>query len=321
MDETDEPKLPPTISPHRVRPTIPTSRRDPPLLEELAGEPTDLEAAGPPQQPPAAGGPQPGEQFDWLAPLHNRLIIAGVSLLILLALTAVVLLVFSRGDGDPGTGPRVGVLASDDRTPTSVAGLTAVTLATTTLHNGPGTNFPPLATVRRGTRVPLVGRNEDVTWLQVVFPPGSAIRGWIDITFLEVTADLTEVNVAGPGSGPSIVVPTGVPTFVIVEPTDTPVTADEPTDTPADEPTDIPTDTPTDQPGPTNTPPPTATQAPPPTETPAEVPDPVSQTKDKPQASRGPLTAPATLTQRPRVSMLPSDVTHLVTRRDRERPV
>ena len=144
MDETDESKQPPDFSPQRVGPTVPTSRPEPPVLEELSAGPTPQDPSEPPQQPPADRRPPRGEQFDRLAPLHNRLIIAGVSLLILLALTAVVLLVFSRGDGDPGTGPRVGVLASDDRTPTSVAGLTAVTLATTTLHNGPGTNFPPV---------------------------------------------------------------------------------------------------------------------------------------------------------------------------------
>ncbi|MCH8161076.1 MAG: SH3 domain-containing protein [Chloroflexi bacterium] len=307
MDETDESNLPPGLSP-QPGPTIPTSRRDPPLLEELAAGPAPQE---PPQQPPVDGGRQPGEQFDWLAPLHNRFIIAGVSLLILLALTAVVLLVFSRGDGDPGTGPRVGVIGDDPTTPAPIDSLTAIALATTTLHNGPGTNFPPLGTVRRGTRVPIVGRNEDGTWLQVVFPPGSAIRGWIEITFLEVTGDLTEVSVAGPGSGPSIIVPTSV----FEEPTNTPIPADTPVpaDTPADEPanTPEPSTTPleTETPPPIETPAPTATQAPPPTETPVGVPDSASPTKGKPKASADGLTAPATLTRRPQLSMIPSGVT------------
>ncbi len=318
MDETDDSKQPPGIS-LQVGPTIPTSRREPPLLDELTAGPAAQEPPEPPNQPPADSSLQSGEPFDWLAPLHNRLIIGGISLLILLALTAVVLLVFSSGDGDPGTGPRVGVVGNDATTPTPMDTLTAVALTTTTLRNGPGASFSPLGTVPRGARVPVIGRNADDTWLQVLYPPGSTIQGWIDVSFLEVTGDLIGVDIAGPGSGPSIIVPTRVPTFVIEEPTDTPV----PTDTPAVDPTDEPPDTPevtsrpleSETPPPVETPDPTATQAPLPTETPAEA----SPTKGKPEASADRLTAPATLIRRPQLSMLPSGVTRQVTRRDRER--
>ena len=158
--------------------------------------------------------------------------------------------------------------------------------------------------------MPIIGRNEDDTWLQVLYPPGSRIQGWIEVSFLEVTGELIDVDIAGPGSGPSIIVPTRVPTFVIDEPTDTPA----PTDTPEVEPTDEPANTPeatmkpiaTETPPPVETPAPTATQAPPPVATPADAPDTASPTKEKPKTSSDRLTAPATLIRRPQLSMLPS---------------
>ena len=229
MDQSDSPDKPEEPSQPTV---IPTSRKAPPVLEELAR--------------PSSGGPPPEPTIDWLAPFENRLIIAGISLLGVLALTAIVLFVFSRGDGGPGSTSGIAVISADsgDATPTLEFALTAEALATTTLRNGPERSFAPLGTVPRGARVPVVGRNEDDTWLQVTYPPGSPLRGWVDIDFFEVIGELHDVEIAGPGSGPSIVVPTSLPTFVLEEPTDTPVPIDEPTDTPFVMETREPTETP-----------------------------------------------------------------------------
>ena len=332
MDEHEDRNQPATFSPQRVGRTIPTSRRDqplldPPMLEELAPGPTPQEPGGEPPPPKDADPLPPSEPFDWLAPLHNRLIIGGISMLILLALTAVVLLVFSQGDGEPGTGPRVGVIGDDARTPTPGENLTAIALTTTTLRNGPNASFSPLGTVPRGARLPVIGRNADDTWLQVLYPPGSTIQGWIDITFLDVAGDLTDVEIAGPGSGPSIIVPTQVPTFVIEEPTDTPVPTDVPTDEPAETPEVTSTPLKGETPPPfgtpsstaTSEPPPEATEASPPTETPVDVPATPAPTKGKAEASADGLTAPATLVRRSQLSMLRSDVIRQVARHYRER--
>ncbi len=248
MDQSDSPDKPAEPSQSDF---FPTSRKDPPLLEELAGSAD--EAAPPEREPPA----EPA--IDWLAPFENRLIIAGFSLLGVLALTAFVLFVFSRGDGDPGFTPNIGVVSNDegDKTPTAAFELTAEALATTTLRNGPNRSFAPLGTVPRGARVPVVGRNEDDTWLQVTYPPGSPLMGWVDIDFFEVTGELHDVEIAGPGSGPSIVVPTSLPTFFFEDPTDTPVPIDEPTGTPEFKETPLVTETgePAETPEPKATPP------------------------------------------------------------------
>ncbi len=340
MDEHEDPNQPQPFSPQRVGRTIPTSRRDqplldPPMLEEIAPGPAPESPRDPPKPPQwpivDAGSLPSSEPFDWLAPLHNRLIIGGISMLILLALTAVVLVVFSQGDGEPGTGPRVGVIGDDARTPTPVENLTAIALTTTTLRNGPDASFSPLGTVPRGARLPVIGRNADDTWLQVRYPPGSTIQGWIDISFLDVVGDLTDVEIAGPGSGPSIIVPTQVPTqvptFVIEEPTDTPVPTDVPTDEPADTPgvtsTPLEGETPPPIGTPSSTatsePPPEATEASPATETPVDVPATPAASKGKPEASADRLTTPATLGRRSQLSMLPSDVIRQVARHYRER--
>jgi uncharacterized protein YraI len=289
---------------------MPTSRQEPPQPDELA---TSSAEHPPDAQQPVDDSPPPPS--DWLAPLHNRLIIGGIAVLILLALTSVVLLVFSSGNSDLQSGTSVAIAENDDTTPTPSLALTAITLATTTMRNGPGTNFAPVATIRGGTRVPIIGRNADDTWLQVVYPPGSAIQGWINALFLNVNGDLVDVVIAGPGDRPSIVVPTSLPTFTFEEPIGTPVPPDVPVDKPTDVPTDTPDAGPTDTPAPepTDTPPPieppapTATQAPLPTEPPPKVPDETSPNTGKPQASAG-LTPPATLIRKPQLSMLPSGV-------------
>lgn len=237
------------------------------------------ESPSPDELPPEPAQPeqtvQPEDEFEWLAPFHNRLIIAGLSLLVLLALTVFVLFVFSRGDGDPGFANVS--LPSDDgaANPTPDVRLTAAALATTSLRNGPGTGYSPLGTVPRGARVPIVGRNEDDTWLQVTYPPGSPLKGWVDITFLDVTGDISQLKIAGPGAGPSLIVPTSLPTVVIDEPTDTPGPTDEPTTTP--EVTETPQQT--GSPGPIETPEVTETVGPESTGTPSVKPKP-SPTKD-----------------------------------------
>jgi uncharacterized protein YraI len=290
---------------------MPTSRQEPPQLDELA-----TSSAEHPREEKQPVGDSPPPPNDWLAPLHNRLIIGGIAILILLALTSMVLLVFSSGDSDLQTGTSVAAVGNDDTTPAPDTALTATALRNVTMYNGPGTNYPPVSLVRRGARVPIIGRNADGTWLQVVYPPGSAIQGWIAALFLNVNGDLVDVVIGGPGNRPSIVVPTSVPTFASEKPFDTPippdVPVDKPTDVPADTPDAGPTDTPvpepTDTPPPIEPPAPTATPVPLPTEPPVDVPDEKSPNLGKSQASADRLTPPATLIRKPQLSMLPSGV-------------
>ncbi len=81
-------------------------------------------------------------------------------------------------------------------------GLVGHVLTTVTMRNGPGPTHAILGTIPRGALVSVVGRNSDEDWLQVI--PVSGIRGWVDADLIEVTGDISELIIAGPGAGPSV---------------------------------------------------------------------------------------------------------------------
>lgn len=232
--------------------------RPPPVLPELEAP-----------SPAATGSPQPTDDSggfmlaDWLAYLRNRFIMGGLAIVVVLLLIAVVLLVVGNGDGEPQRR-----LAADASTPESEAtvvppgGLTGHVRTTATMRNGPDLTYAILGTIPRGALVSVVGRNANETWLQVTYPPGSQLRGWVDITFIEVTGDISRLAVAGPGSGPSVPVPTSAfpvaPEPIVVPPTQPPTAAPTITQPPSPTATEPPQPTGTRTPPPTRTPRPTA---------------------------------------------------------------
>ncbi len=272
----------------------------PPLLRELS-EPkrTPVPApVAPEPAPPAA--PEPEISIlppAWEALLRNRAILSGIASVVVLLLIVVVLFVFSRGKEEP-------VLRAVAAVPTATAETTAFptsrlageAITTTTVRNGPNSSFLPLGTIPRGGRVPVVGRNEDESWLQVIFPADSLLRGWVDATFLDVTGDISQLDVAGPGPVPSLVAPTSA--FRTPIPTQAPPVATEP---PEPTPELLPTQTPPATPTPPDAPPPT----PPPTESndqaaPGQAVDPLptadsSSVEQAPRAATRSLFRPATL--------------------------
>lgn len=179
---------------------------EPPLLDDLAiPEFQRVDTAG-------SSGDRLTDLGPWADLLRNRLILSGIGLVAVLGLVAVILLAFGSGDGDVG-GP---VLASNDSEAEATApvtvdardGMFGVLRSTATIHNGPNGTYSILGTVPRNARVPVVGRNADDTWLQITYPPGSDLHGWVDATLIDVTGDIAGLEIAGPGAGPSIVVPT-----------------------------------------------------------------------------------------------------------------
>ncbi len=235
----------------------------PPELEELVPVTPRTEA---PQRGVGLQLAERGIGFklaDWRDLLRNRFILGGLGVLVVLFLVMIVLTVFSSGDG--GAGRRVAL--GDDGTPEAEStaapqsGLIGSVRTTTTMRIGPGSRYAVLSVIHKGARVPIVGRNEDETWLQVIHPPGSQIRGWVDASFIDVSGDLSGLAVAGPGSGPDVVLPTSEAPWVPYYPTVAPAT--EPLAPPAATPSPslIP-------PTATRQAPPTSTPLPPPTNTP-----------------------------------------------------
>ena len=189
------------------------------------------EPAGPPsleQSLGGAGGPEPPV---WLALLHNRLILAGLSIIVLLLLIVVVL--FTIGGGDDGSDISFALgTTTPDGEPTVVPGNGVVgrVLTTATVFNGPSTGFDIRGTVPAGATVSVSGRDDDGSWLQIVYPPNSSLRGWVEVDLVEVTGDIMLLTVAEAGAPPAIDIPTSAAPVATAIPvvTDTPVATDTP---------------------------------------------------------------------------------------------
>ncbi len=231
---------------------------NPPLLGELS------EAKRTPVPAPVSAEPAPHATPEvsilppaWEALLRNRAILGGIASIVVLLLIVVVLFVFSRGKEEPVVRAVAAVpTATAESTAFPTGRLTGEAITTTTVRNGPNSSFLPLGTIPHGGRVPVVGRNEDESWLQVIFPADSLLRGWVDAAFLEVTGDISRLDVAGPGPRPSLIAPTSA--FRTPTPTQPPPVATEPPEpTPELLPTQTPpaTPTPPEAPSPTPVPP------------------------------------------------------------------
>jgi serine/threonine protein kinase len=130
-------------------------------------------------------------------------------------------------------------------------------------RSGPGSQYPPMATVQADEQLVILGISEDGGWFKVELPNGE--EGWL-------AASAASVNTAGDlRDVPVALAPTDTPTYTPT-PTDTATTT--PTSTPTDTstPTATPTDTPTATATPTATETPTATVTPSPTATPTDTP-------------------------------------------------
>lgn len=183
--------------------------------ESTAGSP--IGGAPPPELEPTEAGGQasglasPGIRGDVAALLQNRIILFGLGVLVVLLLLTVVLVVV--GDGDDGTASiaRPNTPGANATEVAPLVGLPGRLRSTATMRNGPGATYTILGTIPEGALVPVIGRNEDSTWLQVLYPANSQLRGWVNATVLDVNGDLTELVLAGPGTGPQIPLPTSFP--------------------------------------------------------------------------------------------------------------
>jgi len=119
-------------------------------------------------------------------------------------------------------------------TPTPGGPPLAVTTADLNVREGPGQNYPVLALLPAGAQVEVTGKNPDGSWWQIVYPSGSASRGWIYAPFTRPS------NTAGVP-----VVQTPVPPTPTYTPTITPTQTSTVTPTPSSTRTPTPTATPT----------------------------------------------------------------------------
>lgn len=218
------------------------------------------DAGAPPPLMPTSQKPRGPREPGWLdvqAVLRNRFILAGLGVLVVLLLTAIVL--FAVGGDSNDKAPSVSGNPTDDPAATAVIGpgLQGRMLATVGSRAGPGYSYAFLGLITNGTPLKVVGRNADDSWYQVIYPPSSTLRVWVIGSAIDITGDTSSLVIAGPAAGPDVVVPTyaGPAQPLPTEPGGTEIeetpTAGEPTRTPRPAFTAQPTWTPR----PTNTPP------------------------------------------------------------------
>ena len=240
--------------------------------------PSDQTRESQPARIPTSGGPGTEEnllakgRLDWAGLLRNRFILGGIGVVVVLFLAAIVLVAVGGGDDDVGRSIASGTEVPDGSRTNSISGLSGEMRTTTTMRNGPGATYAIIGTIPSGAVVSIVGRNADEAWLQVTYPAGSQLRGWVPAGSLKVSGDVSRLTIAGPGESPGALVPTS-PAPIIVDPGPlgtAPLPTDPPSTTPIVTPagTEAPTALPPVGPSATATTEPTK---PPPTLTPEPV--------------------------------------------------
>jgi uncharacterized protein YraI len=135
--------------------------------------------------------------------LRNPLVLGGLGLVAVLLIAAVAVVLLAPGDGgDDGASAsnarRTPAATGTPSESTPTEGVLARILDVVDVRAGPGERYPFLGTLRSGEPVRVTGRNAEGTWVQIVFPPGSRQRGWIQASAVEIQGDLASVPVATP---------------------------------------------------------------------------------------------------------------------------
>lgn len=78
-------------------------------------------------------------------------------------------------------------------TPTPEVVRVVIDVAVLNVRTGPGTNYPILTAVGKGETFPVMGRNEDNTWLQICC--FNDLPGWVNWFYLTINGDLANVPV------------------------------------------------------------------------------------------------------------------------------
>jgi hypothetical protein len=167
------------------------------------------------------------------AALRNPLVLGALAVLLAVAAAIAVAVVLS--EGEPGTVivvPPKETAAPDGtatRTPVPLEGVRGRALSTLTIRAGPGSGYISLGTVRRDAELEVVGRDEEEDWLEISYPPGSMLLGWVLAEEVELEGSLASLPVAAPESLVLPAVPTYPPgTFLDDESTPTPEPAEGP---------------------------------------------------------------------------------------------
>ncbi len=170
---------------------------------------------------------------------NNPFVLAGIVVAGAIMLAVIVVLFFGRGGDNGGV-----ATVKPTRTPTAtvvdangspvVTGLAARSIAVASVREGPALSYLELGTLPRDQAVDVVGRNDDATWYQIVFPFGTQLKGWVPDSALKLpdnASTVVAVTQPTPVSRPDV--PTATPVPVVDTPTPEPTAAASPTATAA----------------------------------------------------------------------------------------
>lgn len=107
--------------------------------------------------------------------------------------------------------------ATPEPPPTPVSTQPMVTtLGSLNVRGGPGTDYDVIGRLTQGQTLPITGRNNEGTWWQVAFPPGSNERGWVSASAqFTAASNAATVPVVQAPPRPTPVVPTATPTAAL----------------------------------------------------------------------------------------------------------
>ena len=164
-----------------------------------------------PTPPPSRSLPPLGETYDQPF-LRNPYVLAGLAVAGAIVLAVIVVLLFGgSGSGSSGLDD-VGIII-DPLTPGPGRGIASRSVATATVREGPGLDYLAIGELSRNQDVEVVGRNDEGTWYNVYFPPGSSLRGWVPASALRLpnnTAAIPVVSIT-PIPRPTVIQPTPPP--------------------------------------------------------------------------------------------------------------
>src|SRR3972149_3067446 len=119
----------------------------------------------------------------WSQTLGNPFVLGAGALVIAIAAAVGVAVALGRGGTDTVTilPPEEAGGTPTARATSQVRGLRAKATTTLTVRAGPGMGFISLGVVPRGTEREVVAKSDSEQWLELVYPPRSRLRGWVEL--------------------------------------------------------------------------------------------------------------------------------------------
>jgi len=101
----------------------------------------------------------------------------------------------------PASAPARKSLSRSTPTPTPrPASDATVTSNTLNVRSGPGTNYPVVASLKKGDAVDIVGRSKDSQWARIALP--KAPEAWVSAQYLDISIDFARMAVAAAPAPP-----------------------------------------------------------------------------------------------------------------------